>query len=123
MSPKLTPSQLHILQHSLGLDEHGQGRQYRNHYVIGPECAGFAELRELVALDMMKEYGPRDLAGGMHTFTVTPAGIDAVAFQSPLPPKVSRSQQRYRDYLHSESSWSFGEWLKYGGWRRREGSV
>lgn len=117
--PKLTPKQLHYLQHSLGLDDHGQGRQYRNHYVIGPECDGYADLRELMELGMMKEYGPREIAGGMHTFTVTPDGIDAVAFQSPPPPRVSRDRRRYLDFLHSDSSFTFGEWLKNGYYKER----
>lgn len=30
--------------------------------------------------------------------------------------KATRSQRRYAAYLHSESSQSFGEWLKNGYW-------
>jgi hypothetical protein len=69
-----TPEQLHILQHSLGVDKHGQGSQYRNFYVTGPESDTFAQCRGLVELGLMIDHGPRDLNGGMHTFTVTPKG-------------------------------------------------
>ena len=31
----MTPEQLHILQHALGVDKFGLGEQYRNHYVGG----------------------------------------------------------------------------------------
>jgi hypothetical protein len=32
-------------------------------------------------------------------------------FNSVMPKKISRSAQRYRDYLHADSSLSFKEWL------------
>ncbi len=107
----LSPEQLHILQHSLGVDKYGQGNQYRNRFVTdldstdGPICVS------LVELGAMKDHGPQSIAGGMHCFTVTPAGIDAVAFQSPLPPKLSRSQRRYREFLNADCGLSFREWL------------
>ena len=106
-----TPEELHILQHSLGLDRHGEGRQYRNHFVTGPGSKDFESCRALADAGYMKDHGPRKLAGGDHCFTVTPQGIDAVALQSPPRPKLTRSQQRYREYLAAEANESFGEWL------------
>lgn len=50
----MTPTQLQILQHALGVDEFGRGKQYRNHF-----CAGGADeviCRELVALGYMREH-------------------------------------------------------------------
>ena len=90
---------LHILQHSLGLDEYGQGGQYRNHYVAGGDDV--TKCQDLVALGYMREREgmPPSLTGGSPVFNVTSAGIDAVALESPKPPKVSRSKQRYRRYL------------------------
>ncbi|AWI09987.1 hypothetical protein [Ereboglobus luteus] len=96
---KLTPEQIHILQHSHGVDQYGRGKQYRNRYIIGPECDGVADLVALVDAGLMIDHGPRKLAGGMHWFAVTQAGIDAVALQSPKPPELTRSQQRYKRYL------------------------
>lgn len=118
---KLTNEELHILQHSLGVDKHGQGRQYRNYYCVDPGCDGFNSCMKLVGEGLMRTRGPgSEIVGGMHTFHATPAGIDAVAFQSPAPPKLSRSKRRYRDWLRSDCGLSFGEWLKRGGQRERE---
>jgi hypothetical protein len=105
---------LHILQHSLGLDQYGQGNQYRNHF-----CAGGKDVercRELVAMGYMREFSPSFLTGDAPGFIVTPSGIDAVALHSPKPPKLSRGKRRYRAYLHSECGESFGEWLKNSYW-------
>lgn len=111
---KLSPQQLRILQHSLGVNEYGEGNQYRNHFVTSPEIPDGKLCEELVSLGMMTSQGPRALAGGMHCYNVTPQGIDAVALQSPVRPprpKLTRSQQRYRDYLESETSDSFSQWI------------
>lgn len=122
----MSPNQLHILQHSLGCDQYGMSKHrgrdehdgrlgfYRNHYCCDPE----PDLIALCEAGFMRDGGARDLAGGMHSYHVTQAGVLAMDEQSPAPPKISRAKQRYRDYLHSESSWSFGEWLRYGGWRK-----
>jgi hypothetical protein len=48
-----------------------------------------------------------------------PAGIDVVAFESPLPPKLTRSQKRYRDFLSSDCGYSFREWLQLCEDRRK----
>jgi len=116
----LSGHQLHILQHSLGVDKHGQGNQYRNHFCTGPGSDDFAECNQLVALGMMKDHGPSATAGGMHYFQVTAKGIDAVALQSPPPPKLSRGQLRYREFLRSELNMRFGDWLK---WKTRQSQM
>lgn len=53
---------LHILQHSLGLNEYGQGNQYRNHFVAGGDDV--RKCRELVALGYMRERKDNGLTGG-----------------------------------------------------------
>lgn len=103
---------LHILQHSLGLDQYGQGRQYRDHFVTGPGSKDYDNCRELVDEGLMKEYPPSQLTGGDSLFRVTPKGIDFVAINSPAPPKLTRSQKRYRKWLKSDCGRCFGEWLK-----------
>lgn len=103
---------LHILQHSLGVDRYGRGTQYRNHFV-----AGFDDLencRELVRLGFMVERPASVLTGGDPVFFVTDAGKRAMRELSPKPPKLTRSQKRYRAWLDSDSGYSFGEWLKLG---------
>jgi hypothetical protein len=82
--------------------------------VTSPECKDGKLCNELVGMGYMHDYGAREIAGGMNHYAVTPEGIDAVAFQSPQRPprpKLTRSQQRYRDYKESEVSGSFAEWL------------
>ena len=92
---------IEILQHSLGLDRYGHGRRSRNHFVTGPECTcrDWQLCNELVRLGFMEDHGPQKLADGMHCFTVTQDGINAVALESPRPPKLTRSQRRYREFI------------------------
>lgn len=88
---------LHILQHSLGVDEYGQGNQYRNHY-----CAGGADIelcRELVICGYMNEHASKIPIGDSVFFTVTDSGKLAMSELSPAPPKLTRSQKRYQRYL------------------------
>jgi hypothetical protein len=100
-----------ILQHSLGLDEYGRGSGYRNHFVTGPGCADFATCRALTDRGLMEDHGTGPLYGGNHCFTVTSAGLAFVREHSPKPPKLTRSQRRYRDFLDADCGLSFGEWL------------
>lgn len=107
----LNDEQLHVLQHSLGVDQYGQGSQYRNHFVTGtwsddwPICIG------LCALGLMEDRGAREMAAGDHVFTVTPKGAEVMKRQSTKPPKLTRSQQRYRDFLKADLGITFREWL------------
>ena len=103
---------LHILQHSLGLDQYGDGKPYRAHFVAGPGSDDYDTCRQLVDDGLMIEYPPSQLTGGDSLFRVTPKGIDFVALNSPAPPKLTRSQKRYREWLKSDCGYSFGEWLK-----------
>ena len=107
----MTAEHLHILQHSLGVDSYGRGPRYRNHY-----CAGGSDIekcRELVGLGFMQEQSGSALTGGDPLFTVTRDGIEAVAEQSPAPPKLTRGQRRYRAYLRADFGMSFGDWLRH----------
>ncbi|AHF89536.1 hypothetical protein OPIT5_03990 [Opitutaceae bacterium TAV5] len=107
----LSPKQLHILQHSLGVDKYGQGTQYRNRFVTGPGSDDFADCRALADAGLMIDHGAREIYGGDHGFSVTQAGIDAVALQSPKPPKRSRSAERYQQFLRQDTGESFRTWL------------
>jgi hypothetical protein len=105
----LTPDQLQILQHSLGVDEHGQGPMYRNHF-----CAGVADeptCRSLVEMGYMQRHQTTE-AFPYYNCSVTRAGKEAVRQQSPPPPKLTRSQRRYRNFLRADTGRGFGEWLK-----------
>lgn len=113
----ITAAQLHILQHAQGLDEHGRGSRYRNHFTTGPDSDDWKDCVALVDAGLMKSHGERAIAGGMTVFSVTEAGDQVVREQSPKPTKVSRSKDRYRQWLWSRCDMPFGEWLKTGGCR------
>lgn len=113
-------SRLHILQHSLGLDEYGQGRAYRNHFVTSPGTTDWPDCCALVDAGLMKRHPPSTLTGGGYCFTVTEAGRAHVTNHSPKPPKLTRSQKRYREYLASDSFRNFREFLNYEAAVRRE---
>lgn len=106
-------AQLHILQHSLGLDQYGQGRQYRNHYVAGGK--DIDHCRELVGMGYMREHKMApELTGGGPCFVVTDRGFEAVALFSPAPPpppKVNSAKKRYLDHLRYDGGLTFAESL------------
>lgn len=82
---------LHILQHSLGLDQYSQGTMYRNRYVSDPDD----DLVELVQLGFLEDHGPMEICGGMRFYSVTDAGKSAMFQASPKPPKICRSRQSH----------------------------
>jgi hypothetical protein len=103
---------LHILQHTLGVDQYGQGNQYRNHFVAGGKDV--EKCRELVELGFMVERKDNGLTNGSPWFSVTQSGIDAVALESPKPPKLTKSKQRYRRFL--EFGDGFDSFLDFCRW-------
>lgn len=115
----MTPKQLHILQHSLGLDEFGRGTFYRNHFVTGEGSKDHDDCMQLVADGFMAVRTGNELSGGDDVFRVTESGKAAVAEHSPAPPKLTRSQQRYQDYLDADCSMTFIEYLQYRDRRDR----
>ena len=104
-------SKLDILQHSLGLNEYGEGRQSRNHFVTDEGGPDDEMCQELVAEGLMMKRSGSALSGGSPIFLVTPAGIDFVSLNSPTRPKVTRSKQRYLNFLAADGGMSFREWL------------
>lgn len=110
----MTKEQIHILQHSLGVDEYGRGQMYRNHF-----CAGGKDeelCRELVAVGLMWTWPNADENGRVPGYpyfncSVTDKGKSAMLAESPKPPKLSRSQARYRRFLAEDTGESFKEWL------------
>lgn len=108
---------LHLLQHALGLDDYGRGTMYRNHFVTGEGCDGWTLLNQAVTDGLATRHDPRKMFGGDYCFTVTDAGKKYVREKSPAPPKRTRSQKRYDAFMSEDSGYTFGEWLKCGGWR------
>ncbi len=108
---KVTIEQLKILQHALGVDQYGQGEMYRNHFCAGGDDEKIC--RELVELGLMQVFAPNASPLPYYNCSVTDLGKQLVRTESPKPPKLTRSQKRYRDYLKADSGLRFGEWLKY----------
>lgn len=128
----MTPSALHILQHSLGCDEHGRptplGRIpnsddefgcYRNRYITHAESPDGQQCQALVALGHMTASAPIRAYGGMVAYSVTQAGYEAMKAASPPPPKMSRSKRRWAAYreIRDAIDMTFAEYLR---WPRRK---
>ncbi|KQV31103.1 hypothetical protein [Rhizobium sp. Root1204] len=109
----MRPDLLHILQHSLGLDQYGRGTFYRNRFVTGEGSVDHADCMALLELGFMSRVANVKLFGGSDCFTVTDEGKQAAVANSPSPPKISRSKQRYQDYLDADCSMTFIEYLRY----------
>ncbi len=103
---------LHILQHSLGVDQYGRGNQYRYHFCTGPGSTDHPTCLDLTKRGLMTRVIAPKHFGGDDMFYVTDAGRAYVAERSPAPPKRTRSQERYSRYLDADSRMSFGEWMK-----------
>lgn len=111
-APRTVKEKLQILQHSLGVDQYGRGEQYRNHFATGSGGSDWDICQELAGLGLMKRYEPKAWMGGMYCFVVTEEGKAFVAENSPAPPKLTRSQKRYRRYLeYGEGFDSFRDFL------------
>jgi len=113
----ITDRQLAMMRHALGFDCQGNGRRYRNHY-CGPQGEERKAWMELVDAGWAthKNLGP--ISGGDDTFWLTKPAIDYVCSKRPAPPKLTRSQKRYREFLDADSGMRFGEWLKGLGKRK-----
>lgn len=103
---------LHILQHALGLDQYGRGREYRNRFVTGPGTTDYPACVRLTEQGLMIRRVGNELTGGDDCFFVTDAGRAYVRKVSPAPPKLTRDQKRYRDFLAADSGMTFIEWLQ-----------
>lgn len=111
MEASISKSQLGILQHTLGLNEYGQGRQYRNHYVAGRGHHSYSDLLALVEQGYMAKQPATSISGGSPWFSVTDRGMRAVEELSKSQPKLTRAQRNYRDHLDADSGLTFAESL------------
>lgn len=72
---------LDILRHSLGLNQNGNGRSYRNYFVTGPGSDDYAICMSLVERGLMTRSKGNAITGGDDVFRVTEAGRAYVAAQ------------------------------------------
>lgn len=109
---------LHILQHALGVDQYGQGEQYRDHFVTGEGSVDHSHCMEAVERGLMTRRLGSPLTGGDDLFLVTEAGRQWMTQNSPPAPpapKLTRSQRRYRNWIDSgaaDCGVSFGEFIR-----------
>lgn len=115
LTTALSEDQLQILRHALGVGDGGWERSYRNHFVTGPGGADHKHCAALVARGFMTQRAGNAITGGDDLFMVTEAGRTAVQEHTPPPPKLTRSQQRYQQFLRYDGGVTFGEYLR--GWR------
>jgi hypothetical protein len=123
----LTDTQLQILQHTLGLDGHGQppaNRRpcpddefpgcYRNNFYAGPGHSDWEDLQALTASGLMTMGRVRTEQGDRY-FSATKAGYDTVKLQSPPPPKLSRAKRRWQQFRewHDAYNGTFPEFLQW----------
>ena len=111
----LPDAELQILRHALGVGDGGLERSYRNHFVTGEGGADHRHCMALVERGFMVQRVGNAITGGDDLFTVTAAGREAVQEHTPPPPKLTRSQQRYQQFLRYDGGVTFGEFLR--GWR------
>lgn len=117
MVEPMTTEQLQILQHALGVDQYGQGTMFRDYFAAGDDDEPIC--RELIALGYMRQVATTAVFQDFNC-RVTTEGKAAMREASPKPPKLSRSQQRYRAFLKADTGWSFREWLRWEKERRLE---
>lgn len=112
--------QLSILRHAIGVDDDGTDRypharsmdERRNRFVTNPTSEDGKNCQALVSLKLMADHGPQKMMGGMHYYTVTDDGMRCVLLHKPLRKRLTKSKQRYQDFLNADCGLRFGEWLK-----------
>ena len=105
---------LHVLQHSLGLNEYGHGAGHRNYFVTGIGSTDYPHCVAAVADGLMTQTHGNSITGGDDVFRVTPAGMVWVQEHSPKAPTLTSAQRAYRDWLRADNGMTFGAWLKAG---------
>lgn len=108
----MTSRQLEIIQHALGADKYGKRKQSdsRNFFCAGAEDE--SDCRALVEMGLMQQHRTTELFPYFNC-SVTGEGINAMLRESSAPPKLSRSQKRYRRFLDADMGCSFREFLKF----------
>jgi hypothetical protein len=105
---------LHVLQHSLGLNQYGQGAGHRNYFVTSEGTTDWPVCVAAVAEGLMTQTKGNAITGGGDVFRVTPEGVAWVQQHSPKAPTLTRGQRAYRAWLNADNDMTFGQWLKSG---------
>jgi len=92
-------------------DIYGKAKEYRNHFCTTPDTIDYPYCKSLADAGLMENCGPLRIAGDMLTFMVTEDGKKRAREYLPPEPKLTRSQRRYREWLHADTGETFAEWL------------
>ena len=111
-----------MTKEELDIIEHATGRNYsprheRNYFLAGKDSKDLALCRSLTERGFMQGGQEIGWCENDSYFTVTEAGKREFLRLRP-PPKMTRSQQRYEQYLREDSCMKFGEWLKCQAYKR-----
>lgn len=93
----LSPEQMHILQHSLGLSKR-HDKPYRNYYTVYAESRDIQDLERLATKGLMANGGKSPVNADMIYFYVTEKGRQ-VAIENLPEDKRSPGQKRYERFL------------------------
>ena len=114
----VTTQQVGLLHHTLGLRVDSR-TPYRNHFVADAGHHDMPNLQALVGLGLMAlSTTPKFCNASDIVFHVTDAGKALAIEMLPPVPKLTRSQQRYRDWIREDGEMRFGEWLRAQKHRR-----
>lgn len=107
--PSVSPAQLGLLHHTLGLSLH-QRSEYRNYFLAGAGHHDQVNLLALVAAGLMSRSPAPSWTCGDDLFRVTEEGRTyALANLPAVPAPVKRTN--YQKYLHDDFGCNFAEWL------------
>lgn len=116
----LTDAQLDLMAHALGAER----GYYRNYFAAEPNTDDHRAWEELARNGFAACHGDRpQIFGSLISYSVTEKGqvevrryILAKKHEAERADKRTRAQRRYAAYLESETSESFGDWLKNTYW-------
>lgn len=100
----LTPEQIHMLQHSLGISK-PHDKPYRNYYSVYSGSDGVQDLEILVQKGFMVNSGRSPVNSDMIYYQVTDEGRK-VAFAHLPKDTRTRAQKRYERFLDIKDVWS-----------------
>ena len=94
----------------------------RNHYGV-PACIGrrveWRGKQGIIAEDMGHYVGVNfDEDKPNVVLPIHPTDDNLIYLGMGIVRKMTRAQKRYRDWLNSDSDWTFGEWIKYRCYER-----
>ena len=104
--------QKELMQHTCGVSN-GENRNWFGTGITGKDAIAFNELVAggLAVMRIAPEWSGDDV-----TYHLTDEGKRVALMEMPKPDpvkKLTRSQKNYQDFLRSECSESFGEWMGF----------